>query len=71
MAHVQRPSKLSKAVAVLVEQGIDRLIVGGGVAASLAGRDIVMGILPLDKAKDCARTLGILRPGRVVTLHSV
>jgi hypothetical protein len=68
VAHGQRPSKLSKGVAVLVQQGIDRLSVAGGVAASLAGRDLVMGILPLDEAngRGCARTLDISRPGRVV-----
>ncbi len=64
---VRRPGRLSKTVASLVAEGVDRLIVGGGdgtlstVAAHLAERHISLGVIPLGTANDFARTLEIPR----------
>ncbi len=64
---VRRPSQLSKTVALLIDEGVDRLIVGGGdgtlgsVAAHLAERPISLGVIPLGTANDFARTLLIPR----------
>jgi YegS/Rv2252/BmrU family lipid kinase len=65
MAKVWRPRGIGKAVDALLAKGVDRLIVGGGdgtlgsVAARLAHRPIVLGVMPLGTANDFARTLGI------------
>ena len=67
VVRVHRPRELSKTIASLVAEGVDRLIVGGGdgtlssVAAHLAERPISLGVIPLGTANDFARTLEIPR----------
>lgn len=64
---VGRPSRLARRAAMLLEQAADlhRLIVGGGdgtistIAPLLAGRETLLGVIPLGTANDFARTLGI------------
>ena len=62
---VRRPSRLRDAVEVLLAQGVNRLIVGGGdgtlgtVASRLALSPVWLGVIPLGTANDFARTLGI------------
>ncbi len=65
VVRIEDPARLDEAVVSLLEQGVDRLIVGGGdgtlgtVAGHLAHRSTVLGVLPLGTANDFARTLGI------------
>ena len=67
MVRVRRPAHLARVVDELLAhgRGLDRLIVGGGdgtlstVAARLAGRETLLGVIPLGTANDFARTLGI------------
>ena len=72
MVRVRRPANLARVVDELLahERGLDRLIVGGGdgtlstVAPRLAGRETLLGVIPLGTANDFARTLGIpMQPG--------
>lgn len=62
---VRRPRGLARAVDTLLALGVERLIVAGGdgtlgsVAARLAWRDVVLGVLPTGTANDFARTLAI------------
>ena len=62
---VTHPKKLAKAAESLLDQGIGRLIVGGGdgsistVAPLVAARSVRLGVLPLGTANDFARTLNI------------
>ncbi len=65
MIRVHRSRGLTRAVDTLLALGVGRLIVAGGdgtlgsVAARLAGRDVVLGVLPTGTANDFARTLAI------------
>jgi YegS/Rv2252/BmrU family lipid kinase len=65
IVRVRRPNRLGQTVDILLSQGLGRQIVGGGdgtlssVAPHLAGRDVLMGVIPLGTANDFARTLGI------------
>ncbi len=65
LARVRRPAGIVPAVDAMLKLGVDRLIVGGGdgtlstVAARIAGRGVVLGVIPLGTANDFARTLGI------------
>ena len=65
IVRVRHPRGLHRAVDTLLALGVERLIVGGGdgtlgaVAARMAHRDTILGVLPLGTANDFARTLGI------------
>ncbi|WP_273845992.1 lipid kinase [Rubrobacter calidifluminis] len=62
---LQDPARLPETVRELVEEGCELLILGGGdgtvssVVDFLAGRETVLGLLPLGTANDFARTLEI------------
>lgn len=62
---VSSPARLGRAIDGLLEQGLRRLIIGGGdgtistAAARLALRPVDLGIIPLGTANDFARALGI------------
>ena len=62
---VTSPRKLARAADDLFNEGIDRLIVGGGdgtlntVAHRVAERKLILGVLPMGTANDFARTLHI------------
>jgi diacylglycerol kinase (ATP) len=59
------PARLAETVREVIEDGYEFLILGGGdgsvssVVDFLAGRDVVLGLLPLGTANDFARTLEI------------
>ncbi len=65
IAWVKHSRDLLPAIDSLLDQGVDRIIVGGGdgtmstVAARLAHRSVTLGVLPLGTANDFARTLGV------------
>src|SRR5919202_1186696 len=62
---IRDPTRLSETVREVLDDGYRFLILGGGdgsvssVVDFLAGRDAVLGLLPLGTANDFARTLGI------------
>jgi YegS/Rv2252/BmrU family lipid kinase len=62
---LRRPVKLPEIVRAELARGCTRFILGGGdgsisaVVPELAGRDVVLGLLPLGTANDFARTLSI------------
>ena len=65
IVRVKHPRGLGRATDALLALGVERLIVGGGdgtlgsVAARMAHRNVVLGVLPLGTANDFARTLDI------------
>jgi diacylglycerol kinase (ATP) len=65
LVRVNHPRGIVEAVDALLDQGVVRLIVGGGdgtlsaVASRLARRPVELGVMPLGTANDFARTLGI------------
>ena len=65
VVRVRKPSRLREAVEAVVEEGVGRLIVGGGdgtlstVAPRLALQGVCLGVIPLGTANDFARTRGI------------
>jgi diacylglycerol kinase (ATP) len=62
---IRDPARLSETVREVIDDGYRFLILGGGdgsvssVVDFLAGRDVVLGLLPLGTANDFARTLEI------------
>jgi diacylglycerol kinase (ATP) len=62
---IRDPARLSETVREVLDDGYRLMILGGGdgsvssVVDFLAGRDTVLGLLPLGTANDFARTLGI------------
>jgi diacylglycerol kinase (ATP) len=62
---IRDPARLSETVREVIDDGYGFLILGGGdgsvssVVDFLAGRDVVLGLLPLGTANDFARTLEI------------
>ncbi len=62
---IRDPARLAETVREVIDGGYEFLILGGGdgsvssVVDLLAGRDAVLGLLPLGTANDFARTLGI------------
>jgi YegS/Rv2252/BmrU family lipid kinase len=75
VVRVRRPRRLGLVVEGLRDQGVGRLIVGGGdgtlgtVATRLAESKVVLGVIPLGTANDFARTLGI--PGHLPTAAAI
>lgn len=62
---VRDPARLPETVKEVLEEGYELVVLGGGdgsvssVVDFFAGRDAVLGLLPLGTANDFARTLGI------------